>query len=61
MNLSEVLPHFNNRKAELARALGITRQAITSWRDGEIPEAQELKLRYEILPALEAGERRAAR
>ena len=30
----------------LAKALGITKQAISQWDDGQIPELQELKLRY---------------
>jgi len=35
----------------LAKALGITKGAVSQWRDGEpIPEAQALKLRYEIAP-----------
>ena len=51
ITLNEVLPFFDNNKAELARALKISRQAINGWQtDGPIPEVQELKLRYEILP-----------
>ena len=49
--LSDVLPFFSGNKAALARALGITRQAVNNWPDdAPIPAAQALKLRYEILP-----------
>lgn len=35
----------------LARALGISRQAVCNWPNGEpIPEAQALKLRYVLRP-----------
>ncbi len=55
MTLNDVLPRFGGSKAALAKALGITRQAINAWAPGEpIPEMRELQLRYEILPALEA-------
>jgi DNA-binding transcriptional regulator YiaG len=38
-------------QSALAEALGITKGAVSQWRDGEpIPEAQALKLRYEIAP-----------
>ena len=49
--LKDVLPHFNGKKSELADALGISKQAISKWdEDKPIPELQEKKLRYEILP-----------
>lgn len=51
ITLAEILPHFDGNRAALARALGITRQAINAWPvDGPIPERQELRLRYEVLP-----------
>lgn len=52
MKLSAVLQHFGNSKAELARALGVTRQALTSWPKDGIPEKQALRLKYEILPGM---------
>jgi len=39
--------------AKLAEALGITRQAIYLWPDGEnIPEGYALKIRYQLRPEL---------
>jgi DNA-binding XRE family transcriptional regulator len=53
MTLREALKHFKT-KSELAAALDISKQAVSSWPlDEPIPEARELKLRYEILPQLE--------
>lgn len=50
MYLSEALKHFKN-KASLARALGISKQAVSRWpEDSPIPEVQQMKLKYEILP-----------
>lgn len=63
MTLADVLPYFDGSKAALARALGVTRQAINGWPlDEPIPEMRELQLRYQILPALkgEAGSSDAA-
>jgi DNA-binding transcriptional regulator YiaG len=40
-------------QSALARALGITRQAVSLWPDGEfIPEVQALKIRYQLRPEL---------
>ena len=51
LKIKDVLPHFNGKKSELAEALGISKQAISKWDDNKpIPELQEKKLRYEILP-----------
>ncbi len=51
LKLKDVLPHFNGKKSDLAEALGISKQAISKWDDNKpIPELQEKKLRYEILP-----------
>lgn len=50
MTLQKALEHFKN-KASLADALGISKQAVSKWKDDKpIPELQELKLRHEILP-----------
>lgn len=60
MQLSEVMPYFNGNGAALARALGVTRGAVHLWRkSGEIPELQIMKLKYEVLPSLEADARKA--
>ena len=48
--LSEVLPHFDGKKALLAEHLGISRQAVSRWDEqSPIPEKHELKLRHQIL------------
>lgn len=54
LTLDEVLPHFEGSKSKLAEALGISKQAVTQWGDlgASIPIAQELKLRYEMLPGV---------
>jgi len=52
MTLKEVLPNFDGKKNKLAAALGITKQAVSSWDpDKPIPKVHELVLRYEILPS----------
>ena len=51
LTLKDVLPHFDGKKKNLAAALDITPQAVSLWpEDGPIPQLQEKKLRYEILP-----------
>lgn len=53
LKLNNVLPHFDGKKKCLAEALGITPQAVSLWPENEpIPELQEKKLRYEILPGV---------
>jgi len=40
-------------QSNLARALGISRQAVSDWPNGKpIPEAQALKLRFILKPEL---------
>lgn len=47
---NEALAMFSSQ-AEMARALGITRSAVSQWPDDRpIPEAQALKLRYQLRP-----------
>ena len=59
MTLSEILPLFDGRKSELAKALGISKQAVSGWPDdAPIPEKQELRLRYEIIPAMTSSKRK---
>ena len=50
LKLNEVLPHFDGKKTELAKALGITKQAVSQWKGEDVPTVYELRLRYEILP-----------
>lgn len=55
LTLTDVLPYFGNRKAQLAESLGISRQAISNWKlDEAIPEKHELKIRHELVPQLSA-------
>ena len=52
LTLREVLPHFSGRKAQLAAALGISRQAVSRWElDDAIPEKHALRLKHELLSA----------
>lgn len=61
MTKTEALSHFNNNGAALARALDINREAVYQWDEDAIPEAQALKLKYEVLPKLaKPAKRRAA-
>lgn len=39
-------------QANLARALGIERSAVSQWADGPIPELQALKIRFVLKPDL---------
>ena len=46
----EAIEMFGSQ-AGLARALGIYRQAVSQWRDGEpIPQEQALRIRYQLRP-----------
>lgn len=57
MTLKQALEHFEG-KADLARALGVSRQAISNWdEDKPIPGFRELQLKYEILPSKKAKKR----
>jgi DNA-binding XRE family transcriptional regulator len=47
---SQALAAYANSQADLARALGVSRQAVHKLPDGPIPERWELKLRYELKP-----------
>jgi DNA-binding XRE family transcriptional regulator len=38
IKLSDVMPHFNNSQSELAKALGLSRQAVNVWfKEDKIP------------------------
>ncbi len=39
-------------KANLAKALGVTNQAVGQWPDGPIPQKQALKIRFILKPEL---------
>ncbi len=54
MTKAEALSYFNGNGAALARALGINREAVYQWSDDRIPAAQELRLKYEVLPKMVA-------
>lgn len=47
---AEAVAAYGGSQAELARALGISRQAVGKWPDGPIKEGWALKLRYELRP-----------
>lgn len=51
MTKTEALNLFDGSVTALAKALGITTQAISQWSEDQIPEKQELRIRYELLPA----------
>lgn len=58
MTKQEALALFNNNGSALARALGISKQAVSHWPEDRVPEAQELKIRYRLIPRLKDRERR---
>lgn len=41
---------YGGNQAALARALGVTRQAVSAWPDGLIDERHALKLRFMLKP-----------
>lgn len=45
MKKREAIDQFGSAVA-LARALGITKQAVSQWSEEKIPEKQELRIRY---------------
>lgn len=50
LTLRQVLPHFSGKKAALAEALGVSRQAVSRWEmDEALPERHALRLEHEIL------------
>lgn len=50
ITVAQLLPHFNEKKSQLAKALNVSRQAVNKWPEGVLPELQEKKIRYEVLP-----------
>ncbi len=60
MTLKEALKHFDT-KADLARALGISKQAVNRWdMEDQIPELRALTLKHEILPSLKKPKTKTA-
>jgi len=47
-------------QSNLARALKVTRQAVSKVPDGALPELWQMKLRYEIRPDVWGNKRKAA-
>jgi len=47
LHKSEAVALFGSAKA-LARALGISKAAVSQWPEGPIPQKQDLKIRYEL-------------
>ena len=51
MNVNDLLPIFGTQ-AEIARQMGVTRQTVNYWSKAGIPNEHQLRLRYEVLPAV---------
>ena len=47
MTKSEAI-HLFGSKARLARALGVSRSAVSQWKEERIPGAHALRIRYEL-------------
>lgn len=52
---AEAIRAYGGNASALARALGITPQAIYQWQDGEIDEGYALKLWFVLKPDVFAG------
>lgn len=48
----QALAAFGGNGAALARALGLTRAAVSAWPDGPIAEGHALKLRFVLRPEI---------
>ncbi|MCA9326809.1 hypothetical protein KC976_04400 [Candidatus Saccharibacteria bacterium] len=48
----QALDMYDGNGAKLARALNTTRQCVSAWRDGPIPEWAVLKIRFILKPEL---------
>jgi transposase-like protein len=57
---TEAIEAYGGNASELARALGITPQAIYQWPEGDIAEAHDLKLRFVLLPDRAWGQEQKA-
>ena len=49
LSKKEAIALFSSAK-ELAKALGISKSAVSQWPDGPIPDKHELRIRYELKP-----------
>ena len=49
LSKKEAIALFSSAK-ELAKALGITKSAVSQWPDGPIPDNHDLRIRYELKP-----------
>ena len=50
IKIFEILPYFDGKKTQLASALGVSKQAVSKWPDGILPDLREKQIRHEILP-----------
>lgn len=57
---AKALEAYSGSQSDLARALGVSRQAVHKLPDGPIPERWELKLRYELRPDIWPAQKKAA-
>lgn len=55
----QALAAYDNSQSALAKALGVSRQAVHKLPDGDVPERWALKLRYELRPEIFGAHRRA--
>jgi DNA-binding transcriptional regulator YdaS (Cro superfamily) len=49
LSKQEAIALFTSAK-ELALALGISKSAVSQWREGPIPDKHDLRIRYELRP-----------
>ena len=49
LSKKEAIALFSSAK-ELAKALGISKSAVSQWPDGPIPDKHDLRIRYELKP-----------
>ena len=49
LSKQEAIALFSSAK-ELAKALGISKSAVSQWPDGPIPDNHDLRIRYELKP-----------
>lgn len=49
LSKQEAIALFSSAK-ELAKALGISKAAVSQWPDGPIPDNHDLRIRYELKP-----------
>lgn len=60
MTLTDVLNHFKARPSDLADMLGVTRGAVSQWKDG-IPDARQWQIEAITKGALKASPTRYER